>query len=280
MSASFERFCLAAGLEALAEMMERDALAACGERHERGRRRTAHRWGKAKGKIGFHGGKVEIERPRLRSFDGKERALPSWEAAQNEDWLGKWAMNQMLINVSTRKFQQSMRLPEGDVPAPKGSGLSKSADRLPKSMHAQVRRVLRQAWEMDDADKAEQLLRNLARRFEKDWEGVSASILEGLDEMLTVTRLGLPPELRRSLACTNIIENVMGTVRRVCRNVKYWRSSSMALRWAGAAMQEAAKGFRRLKAHKQLPLLKAALAKRKAKAAPSNEHLAQTAKAA
>lgn len=50
-----------------------------------------------------------------------------------------------------------------------------------------------------------------------------------------------PAELRRSLACTNIIENVMGTVRRVCRNVKYWRSPSMALRWAGAAMQEAAK---------------------------------------
>jgi len=404
MSASFERFCLAAGLEALAEMMEQDAVAACGERHERSGQRKAHRWGKTKGKIGFHGGKVEMVRPRLRGFDGKEQALPSWEGALSEDWLGKWAMNQMLINVSTRKFRRSMRLPEGDVPAPKGSGLSKSAasrhfvalsaarlaewmardlsgldllviqidgihmdedmtlvaavgvdaagdkhplgvvegatenaatvqalidnlvergldpavprlfiidgskalskairatfgdnaaiqrcqihkarnimDRLPKSMHAQVRRVLRQAWEMDDAGNAEQLLRALARRLEKDWEGVSAAILEGLDEMLTVTRLGLPAELRRSLACTNIIENMMGTVRRVCRNVKYWRSPSMALRWAGAAMQEAAKGFRRLKAHKQLPLLKAALAKRKAKAAPSNEHLAQTTKAA
>src|SRR4029077_14689921 len=98
----------------------------------------------------------------------------------------------------------------------------------------------------------------------------SASILEGLDEMLTVTKLGLPPELRRSLACTNIIENVMGTVRRVCRNVKYWRSPSMALRWAGAAMQEAAKGFRRLKAYKQLPLLQAALAVRKARTTSSN----------
>ena len=40
-----------------------------------------------------------------------------------EDWLGKWAMNQMLINVSTRKFARSVRLPEGDVPAPMGSGL-------------------------------------------------------------------------------------------------------------------------------------------------------------
>jgi transposase-like protein len=91
---------------------------------------------------------------------------------------------------------------------------------------------------------------NRSKARTKDWEGVSASILEGLDEMLTVTRLGLPPELRRSLACTNIIENVMGTVRRVCRNVKYWRSPFMALRWVGAAMQEASKGFRRLKAHK------------------------------
>ena len=83
--------------------------------------------------------------------------------------------------------------------------------------------------------------------------------LEGIDEILTVTRLGLPKELRRSLACTNIIENVMGTVRRVCRNVKRWRSASMAMRWTAAAMQEAAKGFRRLKAHKQLPALRAAL---------------------
>ena len=47
--------------------------------------------------------------------------------------------------------------------------------------------------------------------------------------------------------------------RRVCRNVKRWRSASMAMRWTAAAMQEAAKGFRRLKAHKQLPALRAAL---------------------
>ncbi|HME23582.1 MAG TPA: IS256 family transposase, partial [Acetobacteraceae bacterium] len=52
----------------------------------------------------------------------------------------------------------------------------------------------------------------------------------------------------------------MGSVRRVCRNVKHWRDGSMALRWTGAAMQEAAKGFRRLKAHKQLPMPRQALA--------------------
>ncbi len=85
------------------------------------------------------------------------------------------------------------------------------------------------------ADKAEKLIRNLAQRLERDAPGVSTSILEGLDEILTVTRLGLPAELRRSLACTNIIENVMGTVRRVCRNVKRWQSTSMALRSIGLA---------------------------------------------
>jgi len=116
-------------------------------------------------------------------------------------------------------------------------------ERLPPSQHAAVRRVLRQAWEWDDADKAEKLIRNLARRLEYEAPGVSGSILEGLDEMLTVTRLGLPTNLRRALACTNIIENVIGTVRQVCRNVKRWRSASMALRWTAAAMLEAKKGF-------------------------------------
>ena len=54
-------------------------------------------------------------------------ALPSWETAVSEDLLGKWAMNLMLINVSTRKFGRAVRLPEGDVPSPKGAGVSKSA---------------------------------------------------------------------------------------------------------------------------------------------------------
>ena len=109
------------------------------------------------------------------------------------------------------------------------------------------------------ADKAERLIRNLARTLEREAPGVAGSILEGLDEILTVSRLGLPIELRRSLACTNIIENMNGTVRRVSHNVKRWRDASMALRWTAAGMMEAAKGFRRLKARDQLPTLRDAL---------------------
>jgi hypothetical protein len=66
---------------------------------------------------------------------------------------------------------------------------------VPKHLHASVRAALHQAWELDDAEKAERLLRNLARRLEQVAPGVSTSILEGLDEMLTVIRLGLPSSL-------------------------------------------------------------------------------------
>lgn len=90
----------------------------------------------------------------------------------------------------------------------KGDGTSKSAVSRKKELHASVRKTLRQAWEMDDAAKAEQLVRSLARRLDKDWPGLSASILEGLEEILGVVRLGLPKDLRRPLACTNIIETM------------------------------------------------------------------------
>src|SRR5215469_9684581 len=126
-SASFERFCLTAGIEALGAMMEKEAEELCGPRHARSEGRQGHRWGRTQGKIGFHGGMVDVERPRVRRLGGQEIALPCWEQAVAEDWLGPWAMNLMLINVSTRKFGRAVRLPEGDVPAPAGAGLSKSA---------------------------------------------------------------------------------------------------------------------------------------------------------
>jgi transposase-like protein len=144
-------------------------------------------------------------------------------------------------------------------------------ERLPKPLHASVRRALRQAWELDDADKAERLLHNLARRLEPQAPAVAASILEGLDEILTVNRLGLPEKLRRSLGCTNSIENMLGTVRRVSRNVKRWQNAAMALRWTAAGMMEAVRGFRRLKAYRQLPILKAALVAHAAKHVVTNK---------
>src|SRR3954468_9972621 len=72
-------------------------------------------------------------------------------------------------------------------------------------------------------------------------------------------------------------------IRQVTRNVKRWRDASMALRWTAAGMMEASKGFRRLKAYKQLPKLRdALLALRTARAATLANHsgLANTGEAA
>jgi len=400
--ASFERFCLVAGLSSLTQMLEQDARALAGDPHARDSEKPGYRWGRTRGRLGFHGGKVELERPRVRSkATGKELPLPSWSEAASSGWLEEWAMSLMLMNVATRKVGRAVRLPEAGVPAEAGSGLSKSAvsrrfkaltearlaewmasdlsaldllviqidglhlddnllmigavgvdaegnkhplgvvegatensatvqalldnlidrgldpelcrlfivdgakaltkairrtfgadipiqrcqvhkarnitDRIDPKLHASVRRALRQAWELDDAGKAERLLRNLARRLEFEAPGVSRSILEGLDEILTVTRLGLPLELRRSLASTNIIESMNAVIRQVCRNVKRWRDAKMALRWTASGMLEAAKGFRRLKAHKQLPVLKAALQKHRERGSTGIDQTAEAA---
>src|SRR5262249_25906972 len=124
---SFERFCLTAGIGAIEQMLCEDAQQLVGTRHNRGGGRVGHRWGRTKGKIGFHGGKVAVCRPRVRSYDGHEVALPTWMAAQAEDWLGRWAMNLMLINVSTRKLRRGGGLPEGGLPAVARGGASRWA---------------------------------------------------------------------------------------------------------------------------------------------------------
>ena len=72
-----------------------------------------------------------------------------------------------------------------------------------------------------------------------------------------LTRHAVVDQARAARTSSRLID---AEARRVCRNVKHWRDAAMALRWTGAAMLEAAKGFRRLKAHRQLPILKAALA--------------------
>jgi transposase-like protein len=111
-------------------------------------------------------------------------------------------------------------------------------------------------------------MRNLARRLDQQgYDDAARSLLEGLDEILTVVRLGLPDQLRRALGCTNGIESMIAVIRQVCRNVKRWRGAKMARRWVGTSMREAAKGFRRLKGHRHLPKLQAALERHQRKLA-------------
>ena len=133
-------------------------------------------------------------------------------------------------------------------------------DHLPEARRAYVARQIRDAYRSKSATVAKKLLLQLASWLDSNGEdGASGSLREGLDETLTVLRLGLPPTLCRSFSTTNAIENMNGTLRRICRNVKRWRGQGMIRRWVALGIAEAQKRFRRVKGHTQMPLLVAAL---------------------
>ena len=88
------------------------------------------------------------------------------------------------------------------------------------------------------------MLENLARTLEADHPGAAASLREGLEETLTVAKLDLPPSFARIFQSTNAIENLNGTARWTCRNVKRWQDGTMIVRWTSAALIEAEEKFR------------------------------------
>ena len=89
--------------------------------------RRGYRWGRTHSEIGYHGGKVKVARPRVRDRAGKEVSLESWQALRDGNLLLEWALNLMVLNVSTRKYHRAVRLPEGDLAKARGDGTSKSA---------------------------------------------------------------------------------------------------------------------------------------------------------
>jgi putative transposase len=132
-------------------------------------------------------------------------------------------------------------------------------DHLPERQRTWAKAILQRAYRSADVATARRLLVDLARRLESDHPSAAESVREGLDETLTVIGLNLPETLRRSLTTTNAAESLISRTRHVKRNVKRWRGGQMVVRWVAAGVLEAVKGFRRLKGHKAMPQLVAAL---------------------
>jgi putative transposase len=103
-------------------------------------------------------------------------------------------------------------------------------DHLPERDRAAVRQRLRRAWALDDHARALEQLRALARELDRSYPGAAGSLREGLEETLTLTRLGVTGNLKRTLESTNPCESMIEIVRRTQRNVKRWSSGEMALR--------------------------------------------------
>lgn len=130
---------------------------------------------------------------------------------------------------------------------------------LPKELGASMDWRLARLFANPDPAKGLDGARRLAAELKADHPDAAASLLEGLEEMFTVRRLGVNGRLSLTLTNTNCIESMISVARTTMGRVKRWRDGSMKKRWVAAGMLEAERSFRRVKGCKEMPALVAAL---------------------
>lgn len=372
-------FVIEAGYRIFLELLEEERELLCGRRYAHIGEREAYRHGYDKGRLVFGGRKISVPKPRVRSLDGKEIELETWQETSATDPLEERVLEQILAGVTTRKYSRSLEAAPAEVKTSSesrssvsrmfvartkeqvkaflsrplggldfpvimvdgtalgdhlllvalgieadgskhvlgvaegttensqvclglfrnlidrglvverarlfvidgGRGIRKAIrttfgswalpqrchvhklknilDHLPGHKRPWVRQMVQRAWNEDTAKKAKQRLMRLAKQLEEPHPGAASSIREGLDEVLTLHRLGIRGPLYRTLRSTNPIENLQGSIKSFTRHVKRWRSGSMALRWCVTALSEAERHFRRIKGFHAMPFLMAAL---------------------
>ena len=130
---------------------------------------------------------------------------------------------------------------------------------LSKTDRSWVSRRMSQAYDENSEQKARTMLLALGDQLQRINPDAAKSLLEGLDETLTVQRLGLPRQVRLSLRSTNIVESAHNGVRDRSRNVKRWRDGMHVERWTAASLLETAKSFRRIRGCDHMSVFAAAL---------------------
>jgi transposase-like protein len=128
-------------------------------------------------------------------------------------------------------------------------------DHLTDEQKPEVSKQLNAAYAMEEYGAAKEALNRLHRELMDLNPSAARSLGEGMDETLTVHRLHLPMQLRRTMASTNVIESAFSIVEQVCKNVKRWHGGDQRERWVGSGLLVAEKQFRRVQGHKQIPAL-------------------------
>ncbi len=376
---SFFELCIDSGQQVLQAMMEQDREDLCGRRWKRDPERRAGRAGTTRSEVTLGGRRISIPRPRVRSKEGEEMALPSFAFAASRDPLDRHTLNAVACGISNRKNARSLDplpgamqerstskssvsrryvamttkqmtswlttplgdrhfpivmidgihmgdhlvlialgidsegkkqvlgLREGDTENGQVArsllrdlvdrGLEQERARvfvidgakaltsaiekifgplseiqrcqihkrrnilghLPDRLHENVKAVLKEAWGLGDAKVAKRRLERLSSSLKADHPGAAASVLEGLDETLTLQRLGVSGTLYKKLRSTNAIENLNSGIVTYSRNVKRWQGGSMVVRWVSAAIIEAEKKFRRVQGWRDIKKLMQAL---------------------
>lgn len=175
---------------------------------------------------------VKTDVPTLFVLDGA-KAL---HAAVDRVW-GKWAVVQR-CQVHKRRNVEA---------------------HLPQKHHEALGRQLNAAYHETDHARALKALRTTAAWLKRIHPDAAASLEEGLEETLTVVRLGVPELLRKTLATTNPIESAFSVAESVTRRVKRWRDGDMRQRWCAAGLLDAERRFHRVKGHRHMQTLLAAL---------------------
>ena len=137
---------------------------------------------------------------------------------------------------------------------------------LPEDLGKQAVAVMRAAFRLE-AKEGKKKLQEYARWLEKAYPGGAASLREGLEELFTISELGIAGSLARCLGSTNIIESPFGTVQKPMRRVRRWQDGSMVVRWVASSMLAAEKKFRRIMGYKDLWQLGPALGRKEVKEA-------------
>ncbi len=128
-------------------------------------------------------------------------------------------------------------------------------DLLPERDRDQVRARMRQAWALSDPELAEQRLELLAAELARTWPDAAGSLREGMNDTLTLMRLGITGRLAKTLCSTNPCESMIEIIRRTQRNVKRWRDGDMRKRWTAAGMLVAEQQFRKIIGYRDLATL-------------------------
>lgn len=129
---------------------------------------------------------------------------------------------------------------------------------LPDERKADVGSAMRAAFKLE-ANEGITKLKKLSEWLNREYPSAADSLLEGIDEMFTINRLGLPSSLRRCLGTTNCIESPYSGVRSKTGRVTHWRDGRMAVRWVASALTAIEKRMKRIMGYQQLWILEGAL---------------------
>ena len=133
-------------------------------------------------------------------------------------------------------------------------------DHLPQDHKNEVKRKLQNAYAMVEYADAKRALERLHRELMDINPSAARSLEEGMEETLTVHRLRVPEQLRRTLSSTNVIESAFSIVETVCRNVKRWRNGDHIERWIASGLLVAERQFRKVIGHREIPMFISSMA--------------------